>query len=61
MISVEEWTTIRCLKGRGVSNRAIASQLGISRNTVETCPGEGRSIALPVQTQNQPQLEPLEE
>ena len=30
-----EWTTIRYLKAQGMSNRAIARQLGISRNTVK--------------------------
>jgi len=35
MITVAEWTTIRYLKAQGMSNRAIARQLGISRNTVK--------------------------
>ncbi|WP_157935348.1 IS21 family transposase [Kyrpidia spormannii] len=34
MISIEDWTAIRALHARGVSIKAIARQLGISRNTV---------------------------
>jgi transposase len=34
MISMEEWTTIRCLAVQGWGSRRIARELGISRNTV---------------------------
>jgi len=34
MITVEKWTVVRYLHAQGVSQRAIAKKLGISRNTV---------------------------
>jgi transposase len=34
MISMEEWTTIRCLFNKGISQRQISKLLNISRNTV---------------------------
>lgn len=34
MISMEEWTTIRCLHNKGISQRQISKLLNISRNTV---------------------------
>ena len=35
MISMEEWSSIRCLNAQGWGTRKIAKELGISRNTVK--------------------------
>lgn len=39
MISMEAWTTIRYLRARGMGTRAIAKEVGVSRNTVKRALG----------------------
>jgi len=61
MITVQEWTTIRCLKAQGVSNRAIAKQLGISRNTVKRALKEDDPPRYQRRTKPNLQLKPFED
>jgi transposase len=42
LYGLEVWRMIRNLKDRGISNREIASHMGISRNTVSRMPKKTR-------------------
>jgi len=61
MISVEAWTTIRYLKAQGMGTRAIAKQLGISRNTVRRALRNEQPPRYTRAPRTNPQLEPFED
>lgn len=61
MVTVEEWSTIRCLKARGVSSRSIARQLGISRNTVKRALERDDPPCYRRKAKPSPKLEPFED
>ena len=58
MITVEAWTTIRYLHAQGKSVRAIARELGISRNTVRAALASDKPPKYTRPTRPNPQLKP---
>jgi transposase len=59
MITVEEWTTIRCLHAQGKSIRQIAEDLHLSRNTVRAALRDERPPKYTRATRANPQLDPF--
>ena len=58
---MDEWASIRFLRVKGISIRAIAKQLGISRNTVRRALAEDEPPEYKRATKVNPQLEPFTE
>ena len=61
MIVVEAWATIRYLHAQGRPIRAIARELGLSRNTVRTALREASPPHYDRPARPNPQLEPFTE
>ncbi len=61
MIAVEAWTTIRCLHAQGRPIRAIAAELGVSRNTVRSALRQTSAPRYTRPPRPNPKLEPFRE
>ncbi|GAC1646142.1 MAG: IS21 family transposase [Chloroflexota bacterium] len=61
MMTVEEWTTIRYLRAQGKSIRAIATELGVARNTVHAAVRSMRAPRYERPTRPNPKLVPFTE